>query len=464
MKSLLPLVALAALTFAAPAVSRAQDSDDAEVTKMAKEHYKLGLDAYKNGKYDVAIKELKKAYLLKRLPALLLNIGATYRKMADFDLALHFYKKYLDEAPSDAPDRAEVESTIADIKVEKEGGGEKPETPKEVEVAPPRREEPAPRRSDMPREFSHSVIDAAPPDSPMDVRVSMPVMKGVKVYVYYRVAGQEDYKPVLMKRHGPEKVGRVPADAMQGKAIQYYIEARDPAGTVVNSSGSQVSPNIVMIDPSAKPQVVASLDRDRDRDRDEPEAREPADDETPRRSRRNLDDESAPVSGDISDDDRPRRRAERPKKAGKFGGMFWGGVGMLAGGVAIAAGGGGAMFALAGQRSSEISQNSAGSTSDGTKIFFNMDPNVTTQDSSLESQGKLFDTLGTTFTVVGSLVAVTGAVLMGVDQGLKARANERPRRRRRRRVVVDEEASLGPWYIAPALGPKYAGVGAGFSF
>src|SRR6478752_3413585 len=83
----------------APSVARAESSDEAEITAMAKEHYKLGLDAYKAGKYPEAIKELKKAYLLKRLPALLLNIGATYRKMGDVDNAIYYYKKYLTEAP-----------------------------------------------------------------------------------------------------------------------------------------------------------------------------------------------------------------------------------------------------------------------------------------------------------------------------------------------------------------------------
>src|SRR3954462_10588228 len=94
------LAALAVALGAGPSSVAAQEGggDDAEVTKMAKEHYKAGLDAYKAGQYDVAIKELKRAYLLKRLPPLLLNIGATYRKMGDLDLALHFYKKYLDEA------------------------------------------------------------------------------------------------------------------------------------------------------------------------------------------------------------------------------------------------------------------------------------------------------------------------------------------------------------------------------
>ena len=73
-----------------PAAARAESSDEAEITAMAKEHYKLGLDAYKQGRYPEAIKELKKAYLLKRLPALLLNIGATYRKMNDTENAVYY--------------------------------------------------------------------------------------------------------------------------------------------------------------------------------------------------------------------------------------------------------------------------------------------------------------------------------------------------------------------------------------
>src|SRR5581483_12350606 len=140
MKTLLSTVALATLLCASDAQDHAQDADDAEVTRMGKEHYKAGIEAYKAGHYDVAIKELKKAYLLKRLPALLLNIGATYRKMGDYDLSLHFYQKYLDEAPPDAKDRGEVEQTIKDIQTEKEGGGAKPSE----EAAPPKQEEAPP--------------------------------------------------------------------------------------------------------------------------------------------------------------------------------------------------------------------------------------------------------------------------------------------------------------------------------
>jgi tetratricopeptide (TPR) repeat protein len=92
----------------------ARGGDDAEVTRMAKEHYKSGLEAYEAGNYPTAIKELKKAYLLKRLPALLLNIGATYRKMNDNDNAISYYKKYLTEAP-EARDRGEVEKIVSEL-------------------------------------------------------------------------------------------------------------------------------------------------------------------------------------------------------------------------------------------------------------------------------------------------------------------------------------------------------------
>ena len=52
------LAAFAAVLLVAPAIVHAQDAEDAEITRMAKEHYKLGVDAFKAGKYPEAIKEL----------------------------------------------------------------------------------------------------------------------------------------------------------------------------------------------------------------------------------------------------------------------------------------------------------------------------------------------------------------------------------------------------------------------
>jgi hypothetical protein len=474
MKTVLATMTLAAILCAAPGVAQAQD-DDAEVTKMAKEHYKLGLDAYKSGHYDVAIKELKKAYLLKRIPALLLNIGATYRKMGDLDLALHFYKKYLEEAPPEARDRAEVQQTIADIQNEKAGGGAasgdsqpaaQPRSASKEEAtteAPP--PPPPPKPVALPQEWSHNVIDAAPPDTPLDVRVSMPVMKGVKVFVYYRGAGEENFKPVLMKRHGAEKVGRIPAGAVQGKAIQYYVEARDPAGTVVKSSGSQSSPNIVMVDPSAPPQVVASIDERRER---ETEVREPAaeTEEAPKAAKRNLDDESAPMSGNL-DEERPHRveRERKPRKG--LSTMMTAGIAVAAVGLG-AIGAGIAMGVLAGQKASQISSDSQNPVDiNNNHIFFNNDPNAGgTQEADLASQGKTFDAAGIALDVVGGAAVVAGVACIIADTVMGNAKDRPPKRHKRRRVVepTEEESSAKPWYIVPTAGRSFAGVGAGFSF
>src|SRR5260370_604402 len=114
MRKLVLYVLVMALGLVSTPVLARAGNDDAEVTRMAKEHYKQGLEAYQSGNYPTAIKELKKAYLLKRLPALLLNIGATYRKMNDNDNAISYYKKYLAEAP-EARDRGDVEKIVAEL-------------------------------------------------------------------------------------------------------------------------------------------------------------------------------------------------------------------------------------------------------------------------------------------------------------------------------------------------------------
>jgi hypothetical protein len=464
MSKMFVVAALAVAFCAIPSTGRTQEAgDDAEVTKMAKEHYRAGLEAYKNGQYDVAIKELKRAYLLKRLPALLLNIGATYRKMGDLDLALHFYKKYLDEAPPEARDRGDVENTVKEIEAEKGGGGSKeatpPETPPSTEqpsTEGSKEESPAPRkRAAMPSEWSHTVVDAAPPNVPLDVRVSMPVMKGVKVYVFYRASGESDFQQVLMKRRGAEKIGRIPGDAMNGNAMQYYIEARDGAGQVVKNSGSQTSPNIVMIDPNAPPQTVASLDSSRDREHGgEAVAPEPAEE----KAGSGHDDEEAPL---LVEGKKAKRDRERRSSGGGGGGahlLRWVGVGLLAGGAVIAAGVGTAMFYEAKVQSDAVTQDSKNGG-----FLFN-DPtvhNTTGDDSSFQSKGKLYNTVGIAMTAVGSAVAVAGLALVVVDvvRGSGGGGSEKSKKPKHPR---EEESSF--WYVAPTVSQTQVGVGGGFSF
>lgn len=252
--------------------AQAQD-DDPEVVRMAKEHYKLGQDAYKAGKYDLAIKELKKAYLLKRIPAILINIGLTYRKMKDYDMSIYFFRKFLAEAPAEDKQRPQAEAELGEVEAEKAAAlaqprqGSKPA----VEAAPKAKGQPAaavPAAGANPSatgtqalqaptaEWAHTPIDAVPPEMPVDVRVQMPVMKGVKVKVFFRKEGQATFDSLELKRRGNEKIARLPAEVASGRTFQYYIEARDGAGTLVKSSGSEASPNIVLIDKSAKQQVA----------------------------------------------------------------------------------------------------------------------------------------------------------------------------------------------------------------
>jgi hypothetical protein len=464
MKNVLATVALGALLCAGPTTSFAQQGDDdAEVTKMAKEHYKAGLDAYKAGHFDVAIKELKKAYLLKRLPALLLNIGATYRKMGDLDLALHFYQKYLEEAPQEARDRGDVEKTIAEIKAEKAGGGAKPD--EAVAEKPSSKEEaPTPPPAPPAKEWSHTPVDAAPPDSPLDVRVSSPVMKGVKVYVFYRGAGEENYKQVLMHRRGPEKVGRIPAEAMQGKAVQYYVEARDPAGTVVKSSGSAVSPNIIMIDPSAPPQMVASIgEESKSRAAEESQMQQ---EESPKASR-NAEEEEAPLSGNVSEPKKTKRRAAGGGGT-QLGVLTQAGIGVAAAGVGALVGGI-VCGVLAQQKASQISGDSMNPVDqNNNKIFFNNDPNAGgSQEADIASQGQLLNNLGIALDVVGGVAAVGGVTMIIVDQlVLKGGAKEHPKKRRPapRRTEDEEVSSIKNWRVLPTASHNYAGVSAGFQF
>jgi hypothetical protein len=334
--------------------------------------------------------------------------------------------------------------------------------------------------------WSHQVVDAAPPDTPLDVKVSMPVMKGVKVWVYYRGAGEEEFKSVLMKRHGPDKVGRIPAGAMQGKAIQYYIEAKDPAGTVVKSSGTQASPNIVMIDPSAPAQVVASRE-ERRRVEEEPAEEEErphkrkveAEEEEERpvakkRPRRNVEEEEAPVTGNLDEEEpkaKPHKKAAGPKS--RFGTLFWAGIGLAAGGVAMLASGI-ALGAVAKQNSDTISRDNMMPTFTDNNgmtqpIYFNNDPNAVgiPQDAQLQSQGQLFDKLGIAFDVIGGVAVAGGAALIVAEVLLKQEA-ERPKihKKKRRRVIQEEEeeSKATPWYLTPETGKHYVGVGGGFRF
>ncbi len=357
------LVVLSILLCAAPA--RAGDSDDdsqpaepsqPDQTDAAKQHYQAGLQAYNAAHYDVALAELRKAYQLKPLPLLLINIAATYRKMDQPEVALQFYKKFLEVAPDDARERAEVTAAVAELE-------RQPST-----NAPP-----------AAAALGHTVIETAPPDAPVDVRVSNAV--GVKLYLYYRQSGVAEFTRVTMKARGDERVGRIPAAALAGVAMEYFIEARDGDGRVVAASGSEDKPNVVLVDTGAASQTLAPVGGSVDIDNETPPI--------------------IPASG---------RRAELP--SGRLGPVFWTGLAFsVVGAAGLALGISGDI--LAQQRASSLTKDAQHSPS----FQFN-DPNAPgcpshcMDDASFQRDGLMWNTVGLAGTIAGGVILATGVTMM----------------------------------------------------
>lgn len=482
------------------ALAQAQGGDeDPEITNMAKQHFKLGQDAYAAGKYDVAIKELKRAYVLKRIPAILVNIAMTYRKTKDYEMAIYFYKKFLAEAPADDKTRPSAESAIAEVEAERTAASQpaqlepakpavemakpveaakpvpaaKPATPGAPATPAPSGEqaaapEPAAAPDKPASEWAHTPIDAVPPGQPIDVRVQMPVMKGVKVKVFYRKEGQASFDSMELKRRGNEKVARLPAEVTQGKTLQYYVEARDAAGTVVKNSGNEFSPNIVLIDPTARPVLAGAEATQEGPDDDQPAQRAKAG------PKRDIENEAASFDLGSSNNAmaklREQLKSEEKKKNTKsvLGPVGWGGVASLAVGVA-GLGAGGAFLGLA-YRNAQIV--SADSRCENTKMkcFYygpNDDPALnkapTPSSYDYEQQGKLFDKVGIAVTAVGgALVAAGGAMLVYdiVKRQRDARPPAPPKKKKIKKVIEVEETAQ----LYPVVAPGTVGLVSGFRF
>ena len=505
------------------------EDEDPEVVAEAKKHYKLGQDAYAEAKYDVAIKELKKAYLLKRIPAILVNIASTYRKTHDYEMALYFYRKFLSESAPDDKQRPSVETAIVETEKERDAANQpkqlEPARPA-VEMAKPAAEpvkpaaepaakpeatpgapakpeakggptspapatasapepaapgaEPAaePARADKPAtEWAHTPIDAVPPGQPVDVRVQMPVMKGVKVKAFYRKEGQANFDSVELKRRGNEKVARLPEAVSAGRTFQYYVEARDAAGTLVKNSGSQDSPNIVLIDPTARPQLAGA----------DAAADGPDDEELAKRvktgPKRDIENEA--VNFNLNEQQRAMsrlrdqlRNTEKTSKPSVLDPVGWAGAGLLIGGVVIAGAGGGAMFGLAAGRSSAVGSDSmcetkvkVGGVAQCPHFGQNEDPtlNLALKPASAEyeRQGKLFDTVGTVLAGVGGALAVTGGALLVYDLVKRSRAAHAaaaPVKKRKVKKMIEVEEPAASLQVAPVIGLQGVGLVSEYRF
>jgi hypothetical protein len=199
------------------------------------------------------------------------NLGMVYingfkdrnRGQQQFVNALKINPQYKLDPAVDTPELAEAFAAA-----QKQLGKAKPSVvtrqpeQKQPEQKPPVQRQPPVKPAEVPTPpveevhgLQHNAIDEARPNAPIPVRAKLGGDVGAtRVFLFFRGSGQEDFLSVPMKNTGgAEWVGVIPADAVNGKSLQYYLEARDARSRAVANSGSAPSPYIISISDSAAP-------------------------------------------------------------------------------------------------------------------------------------------------------------------------------------------------------------------
>ena len=82
---------------------------------QAREHFKAAQLHYSLGEFEEAVKDFREAYRLRQEPAILFNIAQGYRQLGKYSDAYFYYRQYLSQK-ADAPNRAEVESLVEQMR------------------------------------------------------------------------------------------------------------------------------------------------------------------------------------------------------------------------------------------------------------------------------------------------------------------------------------------------------------
>ena len=258
-------LAIAVVAVVAVPVASADDPPPTpEQLDAAKAAFNESNALYKAGKLVEAIVKLEESYRLSRNPILLFNIGRIYDKIGQKDKVLFYYKKFLRDAPANAPLRDDATKRVTELQ------NEIAVIPVEPDLTPP---PPPPTSKYSPADFKHEVIDSVRPNKPVDVIAVVPEESGFTVTLFYRGTGDETFVADPMKWQDKVLVGHIPATKVHGNWIQYYLEVRDPDGTLFARSGKSTSPNLVNVEATVT--VVAPRPPE-DPLRDQPERpREP---------------------------------------------------------------------------------------------------------------------------------------------------------------------------------------------
>ncbi len=407
-------VACGILGLSVPAVAPllAQQSPSKQDIEAAKAAYAKGAEAYEKDQFDQAVLAFKQSYRLSKNPLLLYNIGNALELSGDRKLALFYYKKFLADTPKSSSNRALAKERAKTLS--RELATEQEDNPLN-DSAEPASKEPARNSVEPTANFSHSVIEDAPPGSPIDVTAVVPENEGWKVYLFYRNPKLSEFTQVEMRSppDNGERVGRIPAAAVRGSNIQYYIEARDIGDDVVARSGRASSPHLILIEEDAAAHHLASFDS------------LAADDDSPLLS------PSAPSSSSSVD-----RGTSSLMSYAK-----WGSTGTAIGFVALS----GTFFLISSDASSMLEGAAVNSNQQSCSQGSPCDV-FGPKERALEARGKRFETLGNVFIALGLATGVLAGSLWYLDKG------------------SSKPTSSTSITAVPTIGPHFVGATAAVNF
>jgi hypothetical protein len=97
--------------------------------------------------------------------------------------------------------------------------------------------------------LQHTIIDSAKAGGPLAIDAYLgPDVTAQKVSVMYRVEGATEFAEVKLTKQGECKyTGAIPASAMKGSLVHYYVAAYGDGPKAIASKGSSGSPNIIEI-------------------------------------------------------------------------------------------------------------------------------------------------------------------------------------------------------------------------
>ncbi len=97
--------------------------------------------------------------------------------------------------------------------------------------------------------IAHTLVDTAEEGSDKSIQASVSDdLKAAKVSLFYRPQGEPDFSETKMdKQGGCTYSAEIPAKAMRGEFLHYYVAAFNKKGKIVASKGSAGSPNVIEI-------------------------------------------------------------------------------------------------------------------------------------------------------------------------------------------------------------------------